>query len=195
MFTNVYAEHVNERARTGSRFSRCCRRAADCGKRFLVCFDFFSNFFQNLLFTIRKIIGFVLSGAFCTFAHEMENIPFKKILCESDRLQTFKNWPFKDGPCTAENLAKAGFFYAGRNGKDNHHVRCFVCFKKLSDLNESLNPFEEHRKENQNCQFVQIGMNQSEIKLGDFLQLLRVSVKGSLVSRMLRFRTAGCRLL
>ena len=112
----------------------------------------------------------------------METIPFKKILCESDRLQTFKNWPFKNGPCTAEKLAKAGFFYAGRNGKAKHHVRCFVCFKKLDELNENLDPFEEHRKENQNCRFVQSGMNQSEIKVADFLQLLRVSVKGSLVS-------------
>lgn len=111
----------------------------------------------------------------------MDVIPFKKILCESDRLQTFKSWPFKNGPCTAENLAKAGFFYAGRNGKD-HHVRCFVCFRELPELNESLDPFEEHRKENKDCPFVEIGMNQSEIKLGDFLQLLRVSVKGSLVS-------------
>lgn len=112
----------------------------------------------------------------------MEKLPYKKILCESDRILTFNhNWPFKEGSCSPENLAKAGFFYTGRKSTDDS-VRCFVCFKELFGWSEDDDPFDEHRKHSENCEFVRIGQDQSNISLNDFLKILNHSLKNAIVS-------------
>ena len=117
----------------------------------------------------------------------MENIPYKKILCESDRLSTFKNWPFKDGPCNPTSLAKAGFFYTGKRAKDDY-VRCFVCFKELVGWNENDDPFDEHRKHSKDCEFVNIGQDQSKLSLNEYFQILNISLKRLIVSFEFHFR-------
>ena len=115
----------------------------------------------------------------------MDLIPHKKILTELDRLSTFKSWPFAEGPCNPSNLAKAGFFYAGKKGDDS--VRCFVCFKELCNWNENDDPFTEHKIHSEHCEFVKIGQDQSKITLSDFLKLLNLSLKKVIVSWLFFF--------
>lgn len=47
------------------------------------------------------------------------------IFC-TNRLATFKNWPFKTGSCTAEHMA-----YAGYHVVEDDCAKCVFCFKEL----------------------------------------------------------------
>ncbi|XP_059481873.1 baculoviral IAP repeat-containing protein 3-like isoform X1 [Neocloeon triangulifer] len=65
------------------------------------------------------------------------------------RMESFKNWP-KGLSQTPDVLAKAGFFYTGCGDR----VICFQCSLGLKDWAQDDEPFTEHAKWNQGCQYL-----------------------------------------
>ncbi|XP_052090055.1 putative inhibitor of apoptosis [Mytilus californianus] len=65
------------------------------------------------------------------------------------RLSTFQSWPtsIQQHP---ETMAEAGFYYTG----NNDHVRCFHCGIGLQNWDSEDNPFVEHARWSQECQFL-----------------------------------------
>ncbi|CAG2217571.1 BIRC7_8 [Mytilus edulis] len=65
------------------------------------------------------------------------------------RLSTFQTWPtsIQQHP---ETMAEAGFYYTG----NNDHVRCFHCGIGLQNWDSEDNPFVEHARWSQECQFL-----------------------------------------
>ncbi|XP_052090054.1 baculoviral IAP repeat-containing protein 2-like isoform X2 [Mytilus californianus] len=65
------------------------------------------------------------------------------------RLSTFQTWPtsIQQHP---ETMAEAGFYYTG----SNDHVRCFHCGIGLQNWDSEDNPFVEHARWSQECQFL-----------------------------------------
>ncbi|XP_061217271.1 baculoviral IAP repeat-containing protein 7 [Neopsephotus bourkii] len=68
---------------------------------------------------------------------------------EARRLGTFRQWP-STSPVSAQDLAKAGFFYVGPRDE----VRCFCCSGILKDWAPGDCPMAEHRKFFPSCKFV-----------------------------------------
>ncbi|XP_012227195.1 death-associated inhibitor of apoptosis 1-like [Linepithema humile] len=71
---------------------------------------------------------------------EMAKHPYYSMY--SLRLDTFQNWPTSKTQ-TKEQLAEAGFFYAG-NHQNNDHVLCFYCGLGLGDWQNGDNPWKLH---------------------------------------------------
>ena len=74
----------------------------------------------------------------------------QRLKSEADRLMTFKGWP--KGSCVSLiDLAKAGFFYTGKDDR----VQCEFCQGVLRNWEAGDNPRFEHRKHFPRCPFVQ----------------------------------------
>lgn len=72
-----------------------------------------------------------------------------KYAIESNRLNSFKNWPFSKSQ-RPDELADAGFFYAGFN--DN--VKCFFCDGGLRNWEPGDQPWTEHARWFPKCGYV-----------------------------------------
>jgi len=89
---------------------------------------------------------------------ELSNI-FKDLdpmFWKNGRLQTYKYWPFSlKEQCNANSMSAAGFFCVG--GEDEPDlVECFMCCKQLDGWESNDDPWEEHKKHQPNCQFMQL---------------------------------------
>ncbi|KAL7737922.1 hypothetical protein ACLKA6_006292 [Drosophila palustris] len=73
------------------------------------------------------------------------------MLIESNRLETFKDWPNPN--ITPQSLAKAGFYYLNQSD----HVKCVWCKGVIAQWEKNDNAFEEHRRFFPNCPRVQMG--------------------------------------
>uniref|UniRef100_UPI00358F596F baculoviral IAP repeat-containing protein 5-like n=1 Tax=Myxine glutinosa TaxID=7769 RepID=UPI00358F596F len=72
----------------------------------------------------------------------------------SQRLSTFKDWPFlEDCNCTPQKMAEAGFVYQPCESQPDVAV-CFFCFKELEGWEPNDNPWEEHQKHSRSCRFL-----------------------------------------
>ena len=69
----------------------------------------------------------------------------------AERLKTFYLWPKYLMP-KASQLASAGFTYTNQGDR----VRCFACDVLLCDWKRSDDPFEEHYKWSQDCEFLKV---------------------------------------
>jgi hypothetical protein len=67
------------------------------------------------------------------------------------RLSTFARWPRRDIP--PEPLARAGFYYSGREHSDL--CACFCCRGTMYDWDAGDDPWLEHKKMNPRCMFIQ----------------------------------------
>ena len=76
----------------------------------------------------------------------------QRLKSEANRLRTFKGWP--KGSCVSPvDLAKAGFFYTGKDDR----VQCEFCQGVLRNWEAGGdNPIFEHRKHFPRCPFVQM---------------------------------------
>ena len=97
----------------------------------------------------------------------------KKMLFEKDRLETFnEHWKDLKGFkfCSPKNFAEAGF-YNSSSVKFPDNVKCFACFKELSDWEKNDDPWQEHVKRGSKCPFV-IFKKKTNPTVEDFLILL-----------------------
>ncbi|XP_043280980.1 baculoviral IAP repeat-containing protein 5.2 isoform X2 [Venturia canescens] len=72
------------------------------------------------------------------------------------RLETYGKWPFKpkDGTCTAERMATAGFFVVEGTDDVDVSVECFICKKQLDGWEPNDDPWQEHSKHQADCPYV-----------------------------------------
>ncbi|KAH9390121.1 IAP repeat-containing protein 5 [Tyrophagus putrescentiae] len=96
-----------------------------------------------------------------------------EMIDELKRLATLKGWPHKRGACTKEKMAQAGF-YRTLNSSAPDDVECFVCFITLSGWEANEEPFEEHNAHSPECPFAQARKPQDELKVGEWIEVLRV---------------------
>ena len=88
---------------------------------------------------------------------QKENNYKKMCFCENKykyyehRIKTFSVWP-KAHPIKQHKLCAAGFVYTGYSDK----VYCFCCNLILYKFNATDNPFIEHLKFSQHCEFLKI---------------------------------------
>lgn len=69
-----------------------------------------------------------------------------------ERLSSFlsKRWRYKNGSCSALNMAKAGFVCTNRTT-----AKCYYCDKELDGWEDTDDPWREHRAHAGYCPFVQ----------------------------------------
>ena len=80
---------------------------------------------------------------------------FQSMMLESNRLQTFKNWPNPN--ITPTTLAKAGFFYLNRSDQ----VKCAWCKGVIAKWELNDNAFVEHQRFFPDCPLIQeLGIQQ-----------------------------------
>lgn len=70
-------------------------------------------------------------------------------------------------------MAQAGF-YRTLNSSAPDDVECFVCFITLSGWEANEEPFEEHNAHSPECPFAQARKPQDELKVGEWIEVLRV---------------------
>ncbi|CAI5453302.1 unnamed protein product [Caenorhabditis angaria] len=91
-------------------------------------------------------------------AHKsMEPALQAKYLFHHDRALTFKKFPFdsmKTATCTSAALAAAGF-YCTATKEAPTSAKCPFCLKEL-EFDPEDDPWEEHLKRGQNCEFVKL---------------------------------------
>lgn len=67
-------------------------------------------------------------------------------------------------------LAAAGFYKLDSAKDGSDECICFFCGKALGDWDAEDDPFKEHKSHSTNCQFINLGRRESELKVG-FIQL------------------------
>lgn len=81
---------------------------------------------------------------------------YMRFFHESDRLESFENWPFRDtANCSRKKVAEAGFIWTGTTDEFDK-AQCFLCFKSLGDWKATDCPWAEHLKHSPNCRFAQL---------------------------------------
>ncbi|XP_014289989.1 baculoviral IAP repeat-containing protein 5 isoform X2 [Halyomorpha halys] len=78
---------------------------------------------------------------------------FSNLALAECREKTFLEWPYKNGKCTAKEMAKAGFHVTK---SDQQAVTCYFCFKELEGWEKNDDPFTEHKKHAPYCGFVKM---------------------------------------
>jgi hypothetical protein len=81
-------------------------------------------------------------------------------------------------------MAKAGFYHISKSKQDDT-VRCFCCFKELGDWSSTDDPWKEHLSHNSNCIFAQIGKEEKDLTLDQYLQILEHREINLLVNKCL----------
>nr|XP_056718253.1 baculoviral IAP repeat-containing protein 5 [Euleptes europaea] len=94
-----------------------------------------------------------------------------KLFLAEHRVETFAQWPFKDGClCTPEQMAQAGFIHCpGDNAPDV--ALCFFCFKELEGWEPDDDPMEEHRKHSPSCVFLALRKDVADLTMHEFIKL------------------------
>ncbi|CAL8267879.1 unnamed protein product [Merluccius merluccius] len=90
-----------------------------------------------------------LSGAAVVVASGLSNVSNPGMQQNEDRLLTFVNWPSRI-PVRPDQLAKAGFYYVGRNDD----VKCFCCDGGLRCWESGDDPWVEHAKWFPRCEYL-----------------------------------------
>ncbi|XP_058791458.1 baculoviral IAP repeat-containing protein 5 [Phymastichus coffea] len=106
----------------------------------------------------------------------MENL--SPTFWKKGRLQTFKHWPFKsDEHCNPESMAAAGFYAVG--GEDEPDLaECFMCSKQLDGWEPEDDPWQEHKKHQPNCPFVEINKtDESQLTVKELFHLMEKHYK------------------
>lgn len=85
------------------------------------------------------------------------------LLCESDRLKTFENWPVSF--MNVNDLAAAGFYYLNKGDL----VRCPYCSIEVGKWVEGDDPVADHRRHSPHCRYV------SQLRSGPGNSLVHVS--------------------
>ncbi|XP_006013512.1 baculoviral IAP repeat-containing protein 2 [Latimeria chalumnae] len=81
--------------------------------------------------------------------HPLSNIANPGMHTYISRVQTFTNWPSRI-PVRPEQLARAGFYYVGRNDD----VKCFCCDGGLRCWESGDDPWVEHAKWFPSCEYL-----------------------------------------
>ncbi|XP_065065688.1 baculoviral IAP repeat-containing protein 5-like [Rhopilema esculentum] len=90
---------------------------------------------------------------------------------QSERLKTFKDWPFHDNcNCTAEMMAEAGFYHTPSSNEPDL-VTCYVCYKEMDGWEPTDDPWVEHKNHSSKCPFVAIGKKQSDWTVEDTIKM------------------------
>ncbi|KAJ1527985.1 hypothetical protein ONE63_007913 [Megalurothrips usitatus] len=87
-----------------------------------------------------------------------------------ERLKSFKHWPFKQGPCSPDKMAEAGFYAIGKKSEPDL-AKCYVCFKELDGWERDDDPWLEHEKHAAQCPFVLLKKKPSELTAKEILTL------------------------
>lgn len=89
-----------------------------------------------------------------------------------NRLKSFISWPFTSAGdvCSAESMAAAGFYSISKR-KNDTSVKCFVCLKELDGWEARDDPWEEHRRHQGACPYVQLGKREDQWTLEDWVAL------------------------
>ncbi|CAH0723091.1 unnamed protein product, partial [Brenthis ino] len=91
-----------------------------------------------------------------------------------ERVKTFKNWPFSDkNKCNVRNMAEAGFYSVATGKEDADAAKCFLCGKELDGWESSDDPWAEHKSHAAKCAFVQLGKNEDDLLLSEFLSVIK----------------------
>lgn len=73
---------------------------------------------------------------------------------ESERLNTFQNWPANKDYIKPSDLAKAGFYYAAEYTRQSDRVKCAFCRGILHSWEIGDVPIKEHRRAFSTCPFI-----------------------------------------
>lgn len=99
------------------------------------------------------------------------NLGDAKFCLETGRLSSFDQyWPHHDeeGNLTKENMAKAGFFFIGRDDC----VKCFACHVKLIGWDESDDPWDKHIEVSPNCIFAKFRKEEARLSVEQWCDVL-----------------------
>lgn len=89
---------------------------------------------------------------------------------ESERLKSFKKWPFKTGSCSPAKMAAAGFYHCPTpDGPDA--CKCFICFKELEGWEKNDDPWEEHKNHSSQCPFLNFDKPIEKFTVEEFIRL------------------------
>ncbi|XP_055683232.1 baculoviral IAP repeat-containing protein 5-like [Lutzomyia longipalpis] len=103
----------------------------------------------------------------------VKNLENSSYIFEKQRLESFKNWPFKKNTsCNSEKMAEAGFYCIGGD-----EAACFVCGKELDGWEEEDNPWVEHKKHAPQCQFVKINKKEDNLTVKEFHLIVETFLK------------------
>ncbi|ATY70223.1 multicapsid nucleopolyhedrovirus inhibitor of apoptosis protein 3-like protein [Tomelloso virus] len=85
--------------------------------------------------------------------HELLKIApkYPQYMKESDRLESFEDWPISLLP-RPEELSDAGFFYDGTGDR----VKCFSCDLRLKDWSSEDRPWEQHALWSTGCHYLDL---------------------------------------
>lgn len=101
-----------------------------------------------------------------------DNFPVEfSMHCYSNRLQSFKNWPFKKrSKCVAEKMAKAGFYHTPTTDYPDC-VTCYACMKELDGWEQNDDPLKEHQKHSSGCPFIKLAKDEDHMTFEDIINL------------------------
>lgn len=94
----------------------------------------------------------------------------KNMILESNRLKSFRMWPFAEGKCTKKAMARSGFYHCNISGELDG-VRCFCCLKELDGWDATDDPWLEHRRNN-NCLFANLAKPQDQLTVKELLKVI-----------------------
>lgn len=109
-----------------------------------------------------------------------------QMIDQINRRRSFpSSWRHK-GLLGPENLAKAGF-YSTATKKGDDTVRCFCCYKELSNWEENDDPWKEHLDHQQDCQFAIIGKPEDQISVEQMYLILQDRDRHRIVSNLMAY--------
>merc|ERR1719397_1233681 len=93
-----------------------------------------------------------------------------EMMIPSERLRTFKNWPFTEGcACLPEKMSDAGFYCCGGENEPDL-VRCYFCRKELDGWDPCDDPWAEHMSHAKGrCSYINLGKKPTELTVADVL--------------------------
>uniref|UniRef100_A0A3Q2YN02 RING-type E3 ubiquitin transferase n=1 Tax=Hippocampus comes TaxID=109280 RepID=A0A3Q2YN02_HIPCM len=121
----------------------------------------------------------------------LNNVSNPSMRQNDERLLTFVNWPTRI-PVRPEQLAKAGFYYVGRNDD----VKCFCCDGGLRCWESGDDPWVEHAKWFPRCEYLLqekgqefVHQIQSALEMGFERGLVKQTVQSKILSSGENYRT------
>ena len=80
--------------------------------------------------------------------------------------------------------ARAGFYNTNIPGEIDG-VRCFCCFKELDGFQHDEDPWIEHQKHNNDCEFVRLGKPEYQQTMEEFVKIVMERQINIIVSRFI----------
>ena len=116
---------------------------------------------------------------------EKEFVDDSKMINVSERLKTFKHWPFLDDcDCTPLRMANAGFYCCGGN-REPDLVRCYFCRKELDGWEPEDDPWKEHVSHAKgNCSYVNLNKKPEELTVSDVLGTLEPAKFEAIITKL-----------